>query len=79
MPVGILQGAGFTGAATGVNLARDIENGLFDRFLASPAPTVGAARGTGPVGVRPRADAGARSCSSSRGRSAPTSPASTGC
>ena len=38
VPVSMLQGAGFTGAAAGVNLARDIELGLFDRFLASPAP-----------------------------------------
>jgi ABC-2 type transport system permease protein len=38
LPVGLLQGAGFTGAATGVNLARDIERGWFDRLLASPAP-----------------------------------------
>ncbi len=38
IPVSILQGAGFTGAATGVNLARDIEQGWFDRMLASPAP-----------------------------------------
>ena len=38
IPVSLLQGAGFTGAAVGVNLARDIENGLFDRFLASPTP-----------------------------------------
>jgi ABC-2 type transport system permease protein len=38
LPVGFLQGAGFTGAATGVNLARDIEFGWFDRLLASPAP-----------------------------------------
>jgi ABC-2 type transport system permease protein len=38
IPVSLMQGAGFAGAATGVNLARDIENGLFDRFLASPAP-----------------------------------------
>lgn len=38
IPVSLLQGAGFTGAATGVNLARDIESGLFDRFLASPTP-----------------------------------------
>jgi ABC-2 type transport system permease protein len=38
IPVSLLQGAGFTGAAAGVNLARDIETGLFDRFLASPAP-----------------------------------------
>lgn len=36
--VSILQGAGFTGAATGVNLARDIEGGLVDRLLVSPAP-----------------------------------------
>ena len=38
IPVSMLQGAGFTGAAAGVNLSRDIEIGLFDRFLASPAP-----------------------------------------
>lgn len=38
IPVSLMQGAGFTGAATGVNLARDIESGLFDRFLSSPAP-----------------------------------------
>lgn len=36
--ISLLQGAGFTGAATGVNLARDIEQGWFDRLLASPAP-----------------------------------------
>jgi ABC-2 type transport system permease protein len=34
----MIQGAGFTGAATGVNLARDIELGWFDRLLASPTP-----------------------------------------
>lgn len=38
IPVSMLQGAGFTGAATGVNLARDIEQGLFDRLLTSPSP-----------------------------------------
>jgi ABC-2 type transport system permease protein len=38
IPVSLLLGAGFTGAATGVNLARDIEQGWFDRLLASPAP-----------------------------------------
>jgi ABC-2 type transport system permease protein len=38
VPVSLLQGAGFTGAATGVNLARDIEEGWFDRLLVSPAP-----------------------------------------
>jgi ABC-type multidrug transport system permease subunit len=38
IPVSLLQGAGFTEAATGVNLARDIEQGWFDRLLVSPAP-----------------------------------------
>lgn len=38
VPVGFLQGAGFTGAATGVNLARDIEQGWFDRLLLAPQP-----------------------------------------
>lgn len=38
IPVSLMQGAGFTGAATGVNLARDIEQGWFDRLLASPVP-----------------------------------------
>ncbi|MEJ7798088.1 MAG: ABC transporter permease [Solirubrobacteraceae bacterium] len=38
LPVGMLQGAGFSGAATGVNLARDIERGWFDRMLLAPAP-----------------------------------------
>ena len=38
VPVGMLQGAGFTGAATGVTLARDIEQGWFDRLLVGPAP-----------------------------------------
>jgi ABC-2 type transport system permease protein len=39
-PVSLLQCAGFTGAATGVNLARDIEHGWFDRLLVSPAPRI---------------------------------------
>jgi ABC-type multidrug transport system permease subunit len=38
IPISMLQGAGFTGAATGVNLARDIEQGWFDRLLAAPTP-----------------------------------------
>lgn len=38
LPVGFLQGAGFTGAATGVNLARDIEQGWFDRLVVAPVP-----------------------------------------
>ena len=40
VPVTLMQAAGFTGAATGVNLARDIEQGWFDRLLASPASRV---------------------------------------
>jgi ABC-type multidrug transport system permease subunit len=38
VPISMLQGAGFTGAAAGVNLARDIERGWVDRLLVSPAP-----------------------------------------
>lgn len=38
VPVSMLQGAGFTGAAAGVNLARDYEKGWIDRLLVSPAP-----------------------------------------
>ncbi len=36
VPLSCLQGAGFAGAATGSNLARDIEQGWFDRLLLSP-------------------------------------------
>lgn len=36
LPVSLMQAAGFTGAATGVNLARDIELGWFDRLLTAP-------------------------------------------
>lgn len=38
VPLSCLQGAGFAGAATGSNLARDIEQGLFDRMLVAPVP-----------------------------------------
>ena len=38
IPLTLLQAAGFSGAATGVNLARDIELGWFDRILVSRAP-----------------------------------------
>jgi len=38
LPLSMLQAASFTGAATGVNLARDIEQGWFDRMLVSPLP-----------------------------------------
>jgi ABC-2 type transport system permease protein len=40
VPVGFLQSASFAGAATGVNLARDIEQGWFDRLLLCPTPRV---------------------------------------
>jgi ABC-type multidrug transport system permease subunit len=40
VPVGFLQSASFAGAATGVNLARDIEHGWFDRLLLCPTPRV---------------------------------------
>ncbi|HEX8054545.1 MAG TPA: ABC transporter permease [Thermoleophilaceae bacterium] len=36
LPWGFLQGAAFTGAATGVNFARDIERGFVDRLLVAP-------------------------------------------
>ena len=38
VPLSCMQGAGFAGGATGANLARDIEQGWFDRMLTSPAP-----------------------------------------
>jgi ABC-2 type transport system permease protein len=40
VPLSCLQGAGFAGAATGSNLARDIEQGWFDRLLVAPVPRV---------------------------------------
>jgi len=36
IPLSCLQGAGFAGAAVGANLARDIEQGWFDRLLVAP-------------------------------------------
>lgn len=38
VPLSCLQGAGFAGAAAGANLARDIEQGWFDRLLVAPVP-----------------------------------------
>jgi ABC-2 type transport system permease protein len=38
VPLSCLQGAGFAGAAVGANLARDIEQGWFDRLLVAPVP-----------------------------------------
>ena len=38
LPISVMQSATFSGAATGVNLARDIEQGWFDRLYVSPLP-----------------------------------------
>ena len=35
-PLAVLQGAMFAGITTGMSLARDVENGFFDRLLLSP-------------------------------------------
>ena len=50
LPVSLMQGAGFTGAATGVNLARDIELGWFDRPAGVAPAALGAAGGHRAVG-----------------------------
>ena len=74
VPVSMLQGAGFTGAATGVNLARDIEQGWFDRLLASPAPRWALLAGMVLSASAPGADPGDASCSRRARRSAPAGP-----
>lgn len=38
LPWGLLQAASFAGGATGVNLARDVEEGFLDRLLVAPMP-----------------------------------------
>lgn len=38
VPLSCMQAAGFAGGAVGANLARDIEQGWFDRLLTSPTP-----------------------------------------
>ncbi len=38
VPMATLQGAAFAGVTTGLGVARDLENGFYDRFLLSPAP-----------------------------------------
>ena len=38
IPMTGLQGCAFAGITTGMAIARDLENGFFDRFLLSPAP-----------------------------------------
>ena len=69
-PVTLLQCAGFTGAATGVNLARDIEQGWFDRLLVAPVAARRAARRRRPVGRAARAAAGGAAADRRRSRSA---------
>jgi ABC-2 type transport system permease protein len=44
--VSMLQSAGFTGAAIGVNLARDIEQRWFDRMMLAPVPRITLLLGT---------------------------------
>jgi ABC-2 type transport system permease protein len=38
LPMSTLQGCAFAGITTGIAVARDLENGFFDRFIMSPAP-----------------------------------------
>jgi ABC-2 type transport system permease protein len=40
IPMTTLQGGMFAGITTGMGVARDLENGFYDRFLASPAPRI---------------------------------------
>jgi ABC-2 type transport system permease protein len=37
LPMATLQGAAFAGVTTGMGVARDLENGFYDRLLSSPA------------------------------------------
>ena len=78
VPVSLLQGAGFTGAATGVNLARDIEQGWFDRLLASPAPRRSLLAGHGGLGGAARADPGHLPAQRRASRRRRTGPGSAG-
>ena len=72
LPVSCLQGAGFAGAATGANLARDIEQGWFDRLLV--APVARPMLVVGPIlGAVTRSMVPPPSCWSSAWRSAPIS------
>ncbi len=79
VPVSMLQGAGFTGAATGVNLARDIEQGWLDRLLVSPAPRWVLLDRHRALRQRPLADPRHRRARRGARRWARTGPASTGC
>ena len=78
IPVSLMQGAGFTGAATGVNLARDIEQGWFDRLLASPAPRSVLLDRARALGELPGAAPGHAAARRSASRSARTGQGSSG-
>lgn len=41
VPMTMLQGAAFAGVTTGMGVARDLENGFFDRLLLSPVSRLG--------------------------------------
>ena len=74
VPLSCLQGAGFAGAATGSNLARDIEHGWFDRLLVAPVPGRCCWSARCSAASRARSCPPPRSCSSAS-RSAPSCPA----
>ena len=38
LPMSMIQGGMFAGITTGMSIARDFENGFYERFLMSPAP-----------------------------------------
>ncbi len=65
VPLSCLQGAGFAGAAAGANLARDIEQGWFDRLLVAPVAAAAADRRADPRRDVARRWCRRRSCSSS--------------
>lgn len=41
LPMAIVQGAAFAGVTTGMGVARDIENGFYDRLLLAPVSAAG--------------------------------------
>ena len=46
IPMTTIQGAAFAGVTTGMGVARDLENGFYDRLLSSPAPRTSLLSGT---------------------------------
>lgn len=41
LPMAVVQGAAFAGVTTGMGVARDIENGFYDRLLLAPVSAAG--------------------------------------